>query len=282
MKSSLYTGAFYRIKGCLFLIAIGALNVRAEQVKCASEMWGQHQRPAMPPDVSLPSDAAENQEIQHGKPNHKRFEIPVHTIDSSQIKRLKSIPNWSHSPKGWHFDLWHGWMDAPYARSKWKSLWQTGAFGEAYLVGRYPAALGIRMGRFNHNGGWSIQLGYRKHITWHYQVGELLDERHYTNASVQVCAEKTYHKGARCSFGGQLGVGAGHQSIQIRAGPGRGNSIQNTRLSGQITPLLLRINHQKWGAFVGIGYGSAGILQTGMSYFPFKKRTFSSDMSLHR
>jgi hypothetical protein len=278
------------MKGPFLLIALGTLNALAKPLenvpnrplhlqKSAMRTDALHlsatknNREAKSPDANtpaatLPFGTTNNGDTHSDRPDPKPSGIRTRSSDSARNNSVVPVPIRFEYLKGWHFDLWHGWMDAPYARSQLKSLWQTGALGEAYLVGRYPAALGIRLGWYNNMWSRGLQLGYRKHFTRHYQVAELLDERHYTSATVQAWTEKTYLKGIRWSVGGQFALGVGHQSIQIRAGPERGNTIQNTRLSGQITPLMIRIKHLQWGGFLGMGYGSAGILQTGLSYSP--------------
>jgi|GEM_PF-2639005 len=165
----------------------------------------------------------------------------------------------------WQIDVWHGWMDAPYLRSQWTSLWQTGAIGETFLVGGYPAAWGIRLGRNGLHWSYGLQMGCRKHFTQQYLVATLLDEQHHTNASVLAWTETKYMNRLRWSIGGQIGVGMAQQKTQFRVGSAQGTQQQAYRWGSQITPLILRLKRHHWGGFIGIGYGTAGILQSGFS-----------------
>lgn len=208
---------------------------------------------------------------QHGAPYRAGFR----PTQSLRLNRNKPPENSRDMKPAWRIDACHGWMDAPYALSKWKALWQTATLGEAYLVGCYPAALGIRVERVREKLSWGLQLGYREHFTHHYRVATLLDERHYSHLSVLALVEYSYLNGLRWSLGGQIGLGVGRHNTLIRAGPEAGNRMHRTLMSWQITPIILRINHRQLGGFAGMGYGSAGILQSGISYSIYPKRTFS-------
>lgn len=175
----------------------------------------------------------------------------------------------------WQVDVWHGWIDAPFLRSKWHSFSQTGVLGETYLVGGYPAALGFRIGRKGRSFSYGLQLGFRKHFTQHYLVALLLEEKHHSNLSVTAWVERNYYQSMRWTIGGQTGLGMQIQGTHVRAGHAMGTNEKNIRLSIQITPILFRLYWGRWGGFMGLGYGSAGILQTGLSHSLGCRRTFS-------
>jgi hypothetical protein len=202
------------------------------------------------------------------------IDLEIPTTDSAQPERIWPIDHKPYHQDNWQIEVWHGWMDAPYWRSKWKSFGQTGVLGETLLVGRYPAALGIRFGRQGQQGIYGLQWSYRKHFTQRYAVATLLEEKRYTTTSVLAWAEKKYLNKDCWSMSGLVGLGIEHQVSYIPTGLVPEIVYHDTRLGMQITPLLVRFHHRQWGGLIGLGFGSAGILQTGLSYSLGNRRTF--------
>ena len=196
------------------------------------------------------------------------------TTDSAQPERIRPIYPRAHHQARWQIEILHSWMDAPYWRSKWQSFGRTGVLGETLLVGRYPAALGIRFGRNGQHITYGLHWGYRKHFTQRYVVARLLEEKRYTSTSILAWAEKKYFNKDCWSMSGLLGLGIEHQATHIPTGLVPEIVYHNTRLGMQIIPLLVRLHHRQWGGLLGLGFGSAGILQTGLSYSLGNRRTF--------
>jgi hypothetical protein len=202
------------------------------------------------------------------------IDLAIPTTDSAQPERISPVDQKACHQDKWQIDAWHGWMDAPYWRSKWQSFGQTGVLGETHLVGRYPAALGIRFGRKGQHVTYGLHWGYRKHFTQRYVVARLLEEKRYTSTSVLAWAEKKYFNKDCWSMSGLLGLGIEHQATHLPTGLVPDIVYRDTRLGMQITPLLVRLHHRQWGGLLGLGFGSAGILQTGLSYSWGNRRTF--------
>lgn len=193
----------------------------------------------------------------------------------AQKKGNESPTRSANLPRGWRLEAWHGWMDAPYASSRWSLFVRNPVLGEAFLIGRYPAALGLRMERTGGKLEWGLQLGYRKHFTQHYVVAILLEERQYRNLSALATLSVPYHKGKWHTLYGHAGVGLMLRQTRIRAGPEAGTTIHSAHPGWQIMPLLVRVNYRQFGGFAGAGFGASGIFHTGLTYYVEPGRTFS-------